>query len=448
MGSARTLHRSDLHLESIYAAKNLGFYDRVSTSLDHSAGEDMATDQLAERQASTSQNQSLSSNLICPDHQSEYFSREDSYMNLSFCESWPPATSSSPRLDIDPDLDLIPSPDLDVGMMDLSSPAYMQLQAAGLGDEANSIESAAAIFQAETAIPGVQYDPLCALDGATFIRLTENNDCPQTETFGEEKNLVLGTGADTLPAGCVSLQPKQQEAVPSKLAIGPYKQLRPRMPVNQRPKIKHCRDVSKLDCDMKFTSEKVLGDHIRDVHGMRAYPCTKPGCTYRAARYDNLAGHQKYCSPETTVKKRPRASSQLPDSSSASTGRRSKRHYNAKNAQARAFERRPQSLSVGASPLSHTAANNDKGTISFDPFQGNGSNLLHFLSSTLMGGAVLSQVPSLQSKANLAGNPRAQSKGAIKAENERLRAENHQYQWILREMLASAYRPDNYKSED
>ncbi|KAF3175603.1 hypothetical protein EYR41_008971 [Orbilia oligospora] len=446
MGSARTLHRSSLHPEPIYAAKNLVFYDRASTSLDHSADEDMATGQLAERQAPPSQNQSLSSNVTFPDPQSEYFSREDSYMNLPFCESWPPATSSSPHLDVDPDLDLVPSPNLDVGMIDLSSPAYIQLQAAGLGDEANSIESAAAIFQAEAAT-GVQYDPLCALDGATFIRLTEDNDCPQTETFGEEKNLVLGTGADTLLAGCVSLQPKQQEVVPSKLAIDPYKQLRPRMPVNQRSKIKHCRDVSKLDCDMKFTSEKVLGDHIRDVHGMRAYPCTKPGCTYRAARYDNLAGHQKYCSPETTVKKRPRASSQLPDSSSAST-RWSKRHYNTKNAQARAFERRPQSLSIGASPLSHTAANNDKGTISFDPFQGNGSNLLHFLSSTLMGGAILSQVPSLQSKANLAGNPRAQSKGAIKAENERLRAENHQYQWILREMLASAYRPNNYKSED
>ncbi|KAK6338477.1 hypothetical protein TWF730_002540 [Orbilia blumenaviensis] len=120
--------------------------------------------------------------------------------------------------------------------------------------------------------------------------------------------------------------------------------------LTQKPRIKACREVSKFDCDLKFTNQKSLDNHMRDVHKIKAYPCPNGDCRYRTARSDNIAGHQKHCKFRPGLKKRHRGSS-VPPSSSIAQQKRPRRNIKDLGSDGP----RQHTQSAGASPLPDTS---------------------------------------------------------------------------------------------
>ncbi|KAK6512495.1 hypothetical protein TWF481_001379 [Arthrobotrys musiformis] len=47
------------------------------------------------------------------------------------------------------------------------------------------------------------------------------------------------------------------------------------------------------ECSQTFSSLRILGDHVKDSHRMKAFKCDN--CKFRATRHDNLKSHQKIC---------------------------------------------------------------------------------------------------------------------------------------------------------
>ncbi|KAF3159051.1 hypothetical protein TWF788_004037 [Orbilia oligospora] len=91
----------------------------------------------------------------------------------------------------------------------------------------------------------------------------------------------------------------KKRAVPSKgrniesEAISTISNERPILYSGRVPKAYRCRDYSGTDCVCVFQVRKALDSHMRDVHKMKAFACSASGCSYRAARYDNLQFHKR-----------------------------------------------------------------------------------------------------------------------------------------------------------
>ncbi|KAK6349276.1 hypothetical protein TWF730_010026 [Orbilia blumenaviensis] len=64
-------------------------------------------------------------------------------------------------------------------------------------------------------------------------------------------------------------------------------------------KIHKTRKIRKIHschvCGDRFSSLRVMGDHMRDVHNLKGFRCGN--CKYSAARHDNLEMHKRTCKP-------------------------------------------------------------------------------------------------------------------------------------------------------
>ncbi|KAF3293708.1 hypothetical protein TWF132_004305 [Orbilia oligospora] len=123
-------------------------------------------------------------------------------------------------------------------------------------------------------------DPcLVQIDSAPSISFTSPNPNPLTP-IDEEKDSEGYTAALSISSG-ISNKEKSPSLEPSRK--------RPKSPKWSTRKI----SLSCPECTMSCASRKALGQHIYNVHKIKAFKCEY--CPYRCRRSDNLRTHEKSC---------------------------------------------------------------------------------------------------------------------------------------------------------
>ncbi|KAF3280499.1 hypothetical protein TWF970_002721 [Orbilia oligospora] len=212
-----------------------------------------------------------------------------------------------------------------------------------------------------------------------------------------------------------------------------------------RPAPKVCKDICESGCDMAFTSEKMRGHHIYEVHKIKAYKCPYAGCNHGTSRYDNAQAHRaKNCKSEAAIKKR------LSALATANKAPKKRPRCSIKDLNPGVPIQPPQSSEIPPSPDKSANTNATMRADSQPTFRGSGASLVDvqtFLGMRNGGSSVVDEprAPSLLDNL-VTDEPSLKDTlereiANLKRENANLKRQNDTYSFLFRRVFAPYHEP-------